>query len=91
MLVLFFIAFSSIFVECNSLYIPVILPIGIGPVADEWSSKELDWFEEYVLEKSFFAMELSRLEGKSTVALLDPSQSDTVDNTDALKGVFPQR
>ena len=45
----------------------MIVPVGIG---QQWSSEELDWTREKLLNKRFFAVEWNRGEKKTTVSLL---------------------
>ena len=51
----------------------------------EWSKEAMAWFSKRVLDKSFFAMELTKDRGISCITLLDTSQGKTVDVRDALK------
>jgi len=68
---------------------PLCVCAGVKPVKGEWSEEELTWFESLVLENSFFVVEVDRMKGTAIVALLDTSQSETVDVTDAMKKAFP--
>jgi len=51
----------------------------------EWSEDALKWFKDYVLEKDFFAMELTKGSTHSHMTLLDTSTNRDVDVRDALK------
>ncbi len=51
----------------------------------QWSTGALTWFEQHVLENSFFALELNKENGRSCITLLDTSTGKTVAIRDILK------
>ena len=54
----------------------------------QWSKEALSWFEDFVYDKIFFAIELTRDEpGCSCITLLDTSAGDqgTVDVRDSIR------
>ena len=52
----------------------------------EWSKQANSWFENRVVEKIFFAVEMGKdAHGRSYTTLLDTSLDNTVDIRDALK------
>ncbi len=84
---LYLLRFSNSTRYIFTLYSPCI---GVEPLNPEdprqWSTGALTWFEQHVLEKSFFALKLTKENGRSCITLLDtPMTEKTVDIRDILK------